>query len=87
MSQAEEMQELINFCGLPYIFFPLRNPAIFGLFLLHELELVSSLEKEPGTFLRVICNKEIVILSYQLIKTANVKRVVKRVLAIFSYCN
>lgn len=34
MSRAEEMQALINFCGLPYFFiffFPLRNPAIFGL--------------------------------------------------------
>lgn len=44
------MQALINFCGLPY-FFSFRNLAIFGLFLLHELELVSSLEKETGTFL------------------------------------
>lgn len=58
MSQAEEMQALINFCGLPYIFFSLRNPAIFGLFLLHKLELVSSLEKETGTFLIVTCNKK-----------------------------
>lgn len=56
MSRAEEMQALINFCGLPYIFFPFRNLAIFGLFLLHELELVSSLEKETGTFLMVIFN-------------------------------
>lgn len=45
------------FCGLPYIFFPSEIP-IFGLVLLHELELVSFLEKESGTFLIVICNKK-----------------------------
>lgn len=70
-------------------FFSLRNPAIFGLFLLHELELVSSLEKETGTFLIVTCNKKkkkIVIPSYQLIKTANVICGVKIVLTTFSYC-
>lgn len=51
------MQALINFCGLPYIFFPSEIP-IFGLVLLHELELVSFLERESGTFLIVICNKK-----------------------------
>lgn len=39
-------------------FFSFRDPAIFGLFLLHKLELVSSLEKETGTLL-VVCKKKI----------------------------
>lgn len=40
-------------------FFSFGDPAIFGLFLLHklELELVSSLEKETGTLL-VVCKKK-----------------------------
>lgn len=58
MSQVEEMQALINFCGLPYIFFLQKSCNLWTVFIAQTGTRIGKLfgkEKETGTFLIVIC--------------------------------
>lgn len=57
MSQVEEMQALINFCGLPYIFFLQKSCNLWTVFIAQTGTRIGKLfGKGDWNFFKVICN-------------------------------